>query len=150
MWYAQARLTATFPASEVLAVRIGVDIVDIARMQALAADERFVARVFTPAERALLDGLPPHRQAEVLAGRFAAKEAAAKALGTGFAGGIRPLDIETLRGPSGEPVLQLHGEARRRAKTLGLRQWHVSLSHTRDVAVAFVVLTGDTVPRAGS
>lgn len=143
-------LPPTFHESEVPAVRIGVDMVDIARIQALAADERFVSRVFTPAERALLEGLPPRRQAEILAGRFAAKEAVAKALGTGFSGGVRPLDIETLRGPSGEPVLQLHGKARQRAEALGLRRWQVSLSHTRDVVVAFVALTGDTAPRAGS
>lgn len=118
-------------------LRTGVDLIEIARVAAAVErhGERFLARVFTPAEVALC-----HGRAESLAGRFAAKEAVAKALGTGiWREGILWADIELLRGPDGDPVLHLHGGAARAAAALGITQWSLSLSHNRTQAVAFAV-----------
>ena len=76
-----------------------------------------------------------------LAARFAAKEAVAKALGTGL-GEISFTEIEIIRGASGEPLLHLHGDALAAAEKLGLREWAISLSHTQEQAVASVVASG--------
>ncbi len=121
-----------------MALRSGVDIVEIRRLDEinLAIRARFIQRVYTPAEQALARGQSPS-----LAGRFAAKEAVSKVLGTGI-GRVRWQDIEILRGPSGEPVLQLHGLAREVAARLGLTEWSVSISHGRDLAVAVAVALG--------
>jgi holo-[acyl-carrier protein] synthase len=121
-----------------MALRSGVDIVEIRRLDEInpAIRARFIQRVYTPAEQALARG-----QAPSLAGRFAAKEAVSKALGTGI-GRVRWQDIEILRGPSGEPVLQLHGLAREVAARLGLTEWSVSISHGREHAVAVAVALG--------
>ena len=113
----------------------GIDLVELPRFeQALARHgERLLRRLFTPQERAQCQGRVPS-----LAARFAAKEAAAKALGTGI-GTVRWVDIEVLTDARGAPRLHLHGEARRRAETLGVSTWAVSLSHSRGCAVAMVV-----------
>jgi holo-[acyl-carrier protein] synthase len=76
-----------------------------------------------------------------LAARFAAKEATAKALGTGI-GDVHWIDIEVRSDERGRPFLQLHGAAAQLARELGLGEWQVSLSHTQDHAIAFVVATG--------
>lgn len=116
----------------------GVDIIEIERVEhaVKAHGDRFLKRVFTPIELKEAG----HSYAS-LAARFAAKEAAAKALGTGF-GQVAWKEIEVVRGPNREPVLCLHGEARRLADKLGLNHWSISLSHSREYAVAFVVATG--------
>lgn len=120
-------------------LRTGVDLIEIARIKE-AIDQhgqRFLRRVFTAKELAEAgDSMAS------LAARFAAKEAAAKALGTGF-GRVAWCEVEILRGPCREPVLHLHGEAAREAARQGLTTWAVSLSHTRELAVASVVATGD-------
>lgn len=103
--------------------------------------DHFCRRVLTGAEQDLLPEAPGARVAYV-AGRFAAKEAAVKALGTGFSGGISMLDVEVLRRPSGQPELRLSGSAARRAEALGVKAMHLSLSHEREVAGAVVVLEG--------
>ena len=72
--------------------------------------------------------------------RFAAKEAAVKALGTGFSQGIGPAQVETVSGPGGKPNLLLHGEALQQAQAMGVTRCHVSISHDRSSAVAVVVL----------
>jgi holo-[acyl-carrier protein] synthase len=133
----------------------GVDIIEIERIERAVArwGDRFLLRVFTPAERHE-SGLRPRS----LAARWAAKEAAAKALGVGVAGpgaagtvgagaALRWHDIEVRR-PAGQPPrLLLHGAAARRAAVLGIRQLALSLSHGRDFAVAFVVAAaGDPSP----
>jgi holo-[acyl-carrier protein] synthase len=121
-----------------MALRSGIDIVEINRMDEInpSIRVRFVNRVFTPAEQELAGGRTPS-----LAGRFAAKEAVSKALGTGI-GRVHWQDIEILRGPAGEPVLQLHGLAREVAAGLGLTEWSVSISHGRTHAVAVAVAMG--------
>lgn len=115
----------------------GVDLIEIARVRAATArhQDRFLLRVFTGRE---LDQC--HGRAESLAARFAAKEATAKALGTGvWRNGICWTDIEVYRQPSGAPALCLHGAAKTRAAELGWQEWSVSLSHDRTQAIAFVV-----------
>ncbi len=122
-----------------LPVRTGIDLVSLPRFaRALERHgERLLARVFTPAEVALCAG-----QVASLAARFAAKEAVVKALGTGI-GPVGWREIEVLRDTAGAPVLRLHGRAAQRAKALGLIAWSLSLSHTREMAVACVVAWGE-------
>jgi holo-[acyl-carrier protein] synthase len=119
---------------------IGVDIVDIARVQALLDryGERFLARVYTEAEvEYARRGV---NTAERLAGRFAVKEAAMKALGTGKSQGILWRDVETVRGRLGKPEVRLHGQAVKWAKVRGFGAVHVSITHDGGKAVAFVIL----------
>jgi len=115
----------------------GIDVVEIPRFeQALTRHgERLLARLFTSEERAQCRG-----RISSLAARFAAKEAVAKALGTGI-GAVRWVDIEILTDARGAPHLHLHGEAARHADALGVTAWAVSLSHSRECAVAVVVGT---------
>ncbi len=121
-------------------VGIGVDIVDIARVQRLLDryGVRFLERVFTEAEAnyAMSSAAP----AERLAGRFAVKEAALKALGTGKSQGILWRDVETVRGPRGKPVVHLHGQAVKWAKWKGGGTIHVSITHDGGKAMGFVIL----------
>lgn len=121
----------------------GIDLVDIARIERTLNDhsERFLERCFTPAERAYAD--QSKRRVEHLAARFAAKEAVMKALGTGWAEGIAWTDIEVEREASGRPVVVLHGLAEQRARDMGVRVWHLTLSHTATTAVASVIASGD-------
>lgn len=116
-------------------LRTGIDLIEIERVGRAIQHhgERFLQRVFTPAELAEAGNSPAS-----LAARFAAKEAAAKALGTGI-GPVSWLEIEVLRDNDQPPRLLLHGEAARRADELGLTVWTVSLSHTRELAIASVV-----------
>lgn len=116
-------------------MRVGVDMIEVARIERAAArhGERFYTRFFTPAERAYCGG-----QFRRLAARFAAKEAVGKALGTGI-GDVRWVEIEILNDERGRPSLHLHGAAAQLAAEMGLTQWDVSLTHTDDLAVAFVV-----------
>jgi len=119
---------------------IGVDIVDVARVQALLDryGERFLRRVYTEAETAYAMG--GENRAERLAGRFAVKEAMMKALGTGKSQGILWRDVETVRGRLGRPEVHLHGQAVRLAKSRGGGVVHVSITHDGGKAVAFVIL----------
>lgn len=119
-------------------IGIGTDITELERIKSSydRFGERFLQKILTPEERKLVPASP----IAYISGRFAAKEAAVKALGTGFSGGLGPLHIEVLRSPAGQPQLHLHGPARARAETLGVRAAHISISHDRNAAVAFVVL----------
>jgi holo-[acyl-carrier protein] synthase len=119
---------------------IGVDIVDIARVQALLDryGERFLRRVYTEAETAY--AMRGANKAERLAGRFAVKEAVMKALGTGKSQGILWREVETLRARSGKPEVLLHGQAEKWAKLRGCGPAHVSITHDGGKAVAFVIL----------
>lgn len=118
----------------------GVDLVEIARIARTLDDhaERFLERCFTPDERAYAQqgGALIH---ERLAARFAAKEAAFKALGTGWAGGVAWTDVEVVRDLAGRPTLRLAGEFERIARERGAGVWHVSLSHTKTHALASVL-----------
>ena len=122
---------------------VGIDAIEPARIAALAArwGERFLARIFTPAERALAGNRP-----NSLAARFAAKEAVAKALGTGL-GAVAWREIEVLANERGRPVLVLHGAAADRAARLGLRHWSISLSHLAGLALAVVVASAEPTAR---
>lgn len=116
----------------------GVDIIEIERVERSLQrwGQRFLERVYTPAEVAYCRGRVPE-----LAVRFAAKEAAAKALGTGIwaRGGVWWQDVEVLPDGRGKPLLHLHGRAAERARQLGLTELAVSLSHSNSNAIAFVV-----------
>ena len=121
-------------------LRTGVDLLEVNRLDSVrqAIRERFLKRVYTTAELA-----ESGNQNDYLAGRFAVKEAVSKALGTGI-GWVRWQDIETLDGPRGEPVLQLHGNAAKVAQLQGLQVWSVSISHTKQHAVAVAVALGES------
>ena len=120
------------------ALRTGIDLIEIERIESAIQrhGERFLQRVFSPAELEQAAGSPAS-----LAVRFAAKEAAAKALGTGI-GDITWLEIEVLRQSDQSPILQLSGTAAQQAAALGLTAWAVSLSHSRTHALASVVALG--------
>lgn len=118
-------------------LRTGVDLIEISRIcEAIERHgERFVSRIFTENEQRDSGG-----RAASLAARFAAKEAVAKALGCGI-GAVGWLEIEIRSDENRMPHLHLHGEARKLANELGLSNWSMSLSHTENLAVAFVVAT---------
>ncbi len=115
--------------------RVGVDIIEISRIsQALHRfGPRFLRHIYTESEVALCKA-----RCEALAVRFAGKEAVMKALGTGTKG-VGWREIEILAKPSGEPVVNLYGRARAKAGAMGVQQFAISLSHSRDYAVASVV-----------
>ena len=116
---------------------MGVDIVEIPRIQQTLErhGQRFLDRVYTPAEQAYCRGRAPQ-----LAGRFAAKEAVSKALGTGIRR-IHWLNIEVLPNRAGAPKVTLHGRAEARLAALDLTSMEVSISHSRDNAVAMAIAT---------
>jgi holo-[acyl-carrier protein] synthase len=118
----------------------GIDIVETARVKRLVDEhgQRFLDRVYTPGEQEYCSR-NPKRYYEHLAGRFAAKEAVLKVLGTGWRGGIAWTDIEVLKEPSGQPKIQLTGECHRIAEELGILRWHVSLSHIETHATASAI-----------
>jgi len=123
-------------------VGTGVDIAEVDRVQA-AVDrfgERFLKRVFTTEEVRYC--LSKANSAERLAARFAAKEAGMKAIGTGLRLGVTWQDVEVVRMPGGRPSLQFHGKAAEFAARIGCTQAHLSLTHTKEQAMAFVILEG--------
>lgn len=118
----------------------GIDIVETARIRRLFEEhgERFLNRVFTPLERAYADR-SAKRRFEHLAGRFAAKEAVLKVLGTGWRGGIAWTDIEIRNESSGQPTVHLTGECAKIAEKLGIVRWLVSISHIETHATASAI-----------
>ena len=121
-------------------VAIGIDIIEVARIrEVLERTPRFRERVFTPAERAYCDSRGAVA-AQHYAARFAAKEAALKALETGWRGGISWQDVEVASRESGAPYLVLHGPVLELFNKAGASAAHLSLSHTTEHAVAQVVL----------
>jgi holo-[acyl-carrier protein] synthase len=119
---------------------LGLDLVEIDRIRRifLRFGERFRERILTPAETAAMGA----DAVRYLASRFAAKEAAVKALGTGFRDGIGFHDLETGADALGKPCLTLAGAALARARVLGATGIHLSITHGRDTACAVVVLEG--------
>src|SRR5512137_1576072 len=120
----------------------GVDVVEIARIRRVLekSENRFISRVFTPAEQQFCDA---HRDpAPHYSVRFAAKEALFKALGTGWAKGVTWLDVEIRRERKDAPTIMLQREAQRLSTNLGVRAVHLSLSHSEHYAVAMVILEG--------
>jgi holo-[acyl-carrier protein] synthase len=121
-------------------VGLGVDMEEITRVgEAITRHGRhFLERIFTAAEIAYCER---HRDSvERYAGRFAAKEATMKALGTGWSKGVRWIDIEVTRPPGSRPTIILHGAARERAERMGMRQISLSITHTGNLALAEVIL----------
>jgi holo-[acyl-carrier protein] synthase len=118
----------------------GIDIVETARIKKLVDDhgQHFLDRVFTPLEQAYC-AKNPKRYYEHLSGRFAAKEAVLKVLGTGWRGKIAWTDIEVRPEPSGQPKVGISGECARIARELGISRWHVSISHIETHATASAI-----------
>lgn len=132
-----ADLPSSLPAGQ---ARVGIDTVSLAEIQSSLArfGRRFVARLFTDAEQADVQALPHRRgQLERLGTRFAAKEAAIKALGLAELG-LNWRDLEVVRQADGQPRLTLHGRAREHAQRLGVVGLALSMSHDGDQACAVV------------
>ncbi len=122
-----------------MVVGIGVDIVEIERMRrALSNGDSMIQRVFTEDEIQYCSDRKNRFQH--FAGRFAAKEAALKALGTGWQQGIRWRDVEVLAGEMGKPLLKLYGKAKELFEKSGAKTPMVTITHADDYAVAMVVL----------
>ena len=121
---------------------IGTDIIEIARIRKTVEHwgERFLHRVYTDAELRSFGKSP-----QSLAVRFACKEAVMKLLGTGR-GGISWREIETLSHPSGKPLLNLYGRAQNEANQLGIKEIDVSLSHSREYAIASAIGSSENQP----
>lgn len=116
----------------------GIDTIEISRLDDIKPSirERFVARVFTAQEIT-----QARDRSDVLSGLFAAKEAVSKALGTGI-GYVSWQEIEILHLRTGQPIVNLHGNAKKVAEQLGLETWSVSISHDRNKAIAVAVAIG--------
>lgn len=116
---------------------VGCDLIEIERMKKACEKEAFLLRVYTEEERRQADGRP-----SVLAGTFAVKEAVAKVLGIGFRT-FMPKDVEVLRDELGKPYVILHGNAGKVAEEKRIKKIEVSISDTREFAMAFAVGEGE-------
>jgi holo-[acyl-carrier protein] synthase len=124
-------------------VSIGVDIIEVHRVaETIARTPRFAERVFTPAERAYCESRGAVA-AQHYAARFAAKEAALKALQTGWSNGIAWQDVEVAAKESGAPIILFHGRARELYEQSGATRAHLSIAHTTQHAIAEVILEND-------
>ena len=123
-------------------VSVGTDLVQIERLgEALERrGERFLRRVFTDGERAYCEAR--NRPQTHYAGRFAVKEAVMKALGTGWSGGVRWVDIEVERPENQAPAVVLHGETARIAEEKGIRRVWISITHDGGLAMAVAIAEG--------
>ena len=123
-------------------ISTGIDLAEVSRIQAAIEDarigKRFRDRVFTADEIAYCEKKQRGKY-ESYAGRFAAKEAVMKALGRGWGAKVRWLDIEVARARSGKPEIVLHDKTAELAAELGIRRWALSITHTREHGLAFVV-----------
>ena len=117
----------------------GIDLVDFPRIEEMVKrhGERFVNKVFTPAEQAYAEA--NKSGIEKLAGRFAAKEAVLKLMGTGWRGKIAWTDIEIVNNPSGQPEVTLSGEVEKIAERLSIKHISISITHTANFAIASAV-----------
>jgi len=117
----------------------GIDLVDCPRIEQMLKKHgrRFIDRVFTTAEQAYANSNKD--KIEKLAGRFAAKEAVLKLMGTGWRGKIAWTDIEIINNPAGRPEVTLSGEVEKIADKLGIKQISVSITHTANFAIASAV-----------
>ncbi|MDO4301360.1 MAG: holo-ACP synthase [Clostridia bacterium] len=113
---------------------IGTDIIEIDRIKKTIDKQSFLDKIFTKTEQKLYHGVNP----QTLAGNFAAKEAVAKALGTGFAG-CSPIEIEVLRDLKGKPYVNLYGSAKDLLDSIG-GQVYISISHSKENAIAFAII----------
>lgn len=123
-------------------ISTGVDLAEVDRIQAALehrrTGRRFRARVFTENEIAYCEKKRRGKY-ESYAGRFAAKEAVMKALGRGWGAKVRWLDIEVARARSGKPEIVLHDKTAKLAEDLGIRRWTLSITHTKQHGLAFVI-----------
>src|SRR4051812_11863999 len=120
----------------------GIDMESEAKIEGyLKSRERWVDGVFSAAERELAGD--PSKHASFYAGRFAGKEAVAKALGTGFAGKVTVHGIEILRLPSDAPFVRLGGATLKFATELGVTEWFISISHRNGLAIASAIAVGE-------
>jgi holo-[acyl-carrier protein] synthase len=133
------RLSAAWRKDKLI-VGLGLDIAEIDRIEAAIARHGtpFLERLYTPSEVAYCESY--RNKFERYAGRFAAKEATMKALGTGWRRGVRWRDIEVIREPSGKPSLSLSGAAKRIAEDLGVRNISLTITHSGNLALAEVIL----------
>ena len=117
----------------------GIDLVDFERIESMLDKhgKRFLDRVFTAREQSDADSVK--MRSEKLAGRFAAKEAVLKLLGTGWRGKIAWTDVEVVNGPTGAPVVNISGEVKRIADQTGIEQITLSITHTANFAIASAV-----------
>lgn len=118
---------------------IGTDIIEIERIEKAILKESFLLKYFTNEERKFFLG--KNNKPNIIAGNFAAKEAFVKALGTGF-GEIKASEIEILRKTSGEPYVNIFGNAKSKSDCMGIKKINISISHCKSYAVAFAVLEG--------
>ena len=121
-------------------VGTGVDLAEVPRIKASIEryGEKFIRRIYTPAEIAYVERNA--NKFERYAARFAAKEAGMKATGTGWRRGVTWQDFEVANLPSGKPTLRLHGVAARFAEKLGVRNISLSITHTKELGMAHVIL----------
>jgi holo-[acyl-carrier protein] synthase len=121
-------------------VGLGIDIAEVHRVKAAIErhGQRFLKRIYTDAEIRYCESKA--NKFERFAGRFAAKEAAMKAIGTGWKGGVAWREFEVTREPSGRPTVHFHGKAAEFAQRLGARRASLSISHTEQQAIAQVIL----------
>lgn len=120
---------------------IGVDIAEVDRIKrSISEGNHFKKRVFTEVEQNYCDSIK--NSAESYAARYAAKEAFFKALGTGWRGELKFTDLEVVNNELGKPIVHLHNEAQRMAKEMGVKSVHISLSHTKETAIAYLILEG--------
>lgn len=121
---------------------LGVDLIELARIDAAVAKSGFLERIYTPLERSLGLSYQGSRQREYWAGRWAAKEAVAKALGSGFGQNLSWQEIEISKGEKGEPLVALLGKAHSLAEQQGISRVFVSITHTKELALAIAVACG--------
>ena len=129
-------------------VGTGIDIAEVDRIKATIErfGRRFLGRVFTPDEIRYCESKA--NKAERYAGRFAAKEAAMKAIGTGWSRGVTWQDVEVKRFPGGRPTIAFHGKAAEFSQKLGAVRAHLSITHTERQAMAQVILESDEALKA--
>ena len=120
-------------------VGMGVDLAEVERVRAAIErrGDKFLRRIYTAKERAYCERF--RNKYERYAGRFAAKEAAMKALGTGWRGGVRWVDLEVVRERGGRPTMALHGHAKKIGELLGVKHIAMSITHTSAQAFAQVI-----------
>lgn len=120
---------------------VGVDILEKERVFTIHKKygKRFQERVLGDSEIKAIEGKSLNNQIRFISNNFACKEAVAKALGLGFTEGISLKEIEILRKPSGQPFITLNGNADKVAKNIGINKFHVSISDTKKLSMAFVV-----------
>lgn len=121
-------------------IGIGTDIIEISRIEKnIKRNDSFIRKCFTENEKQMFDSRG--MRSEVVAGNFCVKESVSKALGTGFRN-FSITDIEVLRDIMGKPYVNLYGECRKKADLLGVKNIHVSISHDRTNAIAYVIMEG--------